>query len=206
LRGPLAQVHHRLMRKSPAARRALRQAAGHDGAADAAADVRFPRTYLVMLAAAGGLGLGILLVGFDYSSWSPHARGIARTGALLFWLGLICAQTMLWAVALPPLAGMFRRQWRARTPASVLGEVVPSAIVLTFLVAAVAAVPPLIAPVPQVIPRQHAKILALTGLALLVTLIASMAIWLIRGRSETLGRGPTITRSELQTYLWLRGP
>jgi hypothetical protein len=156
-------VHHRLMRKSPAAGRALWRAAGHDGAADAPADVRFPRTYLVMLAAVGGLGLGILLVGLDYSSWSLQAHDFARTGPFLFWLGLICAQTMLWTVALPPLAGTFRRHWRARTPASVLGEVVPSAIVLTFLVAAVAAVPPLIAPVPEVIPRQHAKILALTG-------------------------------------------
>jgi hypothetical protein len=192
------------MRKSRAAPRALAQAAAHDGAADAPADVRFPRTYLLMLAAAGGLGLGILVVYFDYSSWSHQARDFARTGPFLFWLGLICAQTMLWTLALPPLVGTFRRHWRARTPASVLGEVVPSAIVLTFLVAAVAAVPPLIAPVPEVIPRQHAKILALTGLALLVTLIASMAIWLIRGRAEALGRSPTITRTELQTYLRLR--
>jgi len=111
---------------------------------------------------------------------------------------------MLWTLALPPVAGTFRRHWRARTPASVLGEVVPSAIVLAFLVAAVAAVPPLIGPLPELIPRQHAKILALTGLALVVTLIAAMAIWLIRGRAEALGRSPTITRSELQTYLLLR--
>ena len=31
-----------------------------------------------------------------------------------------------------------------------------------------------------------------------------MAIWLIRGRAEVLGRTPTITSSELQTYLRLR--
>jgi hypothetical protein len=45
---------------------------------------------------------------------------------------------------------------------------------------------------------------ALTGLALLVALIASMAIWLIRGRAEALGRSPAITRRELRTYLRLR--
>lgn len=157
-----------------------------------------------MLAAAGGLGLGILFLYFDYSSWSRQARDYARTGPFLLWLALICAQTMLWALALPPLVGTFRRHWRARTPASVLKEVVPSAIVLTFFGAAVAVVPPLTASGPGIIPRQHLKMPALTGLALLVTLVASMAIWLIRGRAEALGRSPAITRSELQTYLRLR--
>jgi hypothetical protein len=52
--------------------------------------------------------------------------------------------------------------------------------------------------------HHYPKILALTALTLLVTLIDSMTIWLIRGRAEALGRSPTITRSELQTYLRLR--
>jgi hypothetical protein len=192
------------MRKSPAARRALAQAAGHDGVADAPADVRFPRTYLVMLAAVGGLGLGILLVYFDYSSWSPKAGDFARTGPFLLWLGLICAQTMLWALALPPLLGTFRHHWRRRAPASVLGEVVPSAIVSAILVATLPVVPRLIRSEPDFIPWLHLKIIALTGLGLPVTLIAAMAIWLIRGRAEAPGRSSTITRSELQTYLRLR--
>jgi hypothetical protein len=193
------------MRKSPTARGALAQAAGHDGDADAPADVRFPRTYLVMLAAVGGLGLGVLIVYFDYSSWNQQTRHFARTsGSFLLWLGLICAQTMLWALALPPLAGTFRRHWRARTPTSVLGEVVPSALVLTVLVATFTLVPHLIGPAPDFIPHRYPKILALTALGGLVALIASMTIWLIRGRAEALGRSPTITRSELQTYLRLR--
>src|SRR6266516_905854 len=46
------------MRKSPAARGAPVQATGHDGVADAAGDVRFPQTYLVMLATVGAWALG----------------------------------------------------------------------------------------------------------------------------------------------------
>jgi hypothetical protein len=192
------------MRKSAAARGVPVQATGHDGDADAAVDVRFPRTYLVMLAAVGGLGLGMLIVYFDYRSWGHRAREFAHSGPFLFWLGLICAQTMLWTLALPPLLGTFRRHWHARTPTSVLGEVVPSALVLTILVATLSLVPHLIGPAPDVIPHRYPKILTLTAFALLVALIAAMAIWLIRGRAEALGRSPMITRSELQTYLRLR--
>jgi hypothetical protein len=157
-----------------------------------------------MLAATGGLGLGVLLVYFDYSSWSSGEREFARTGPFLFWLGLICAQTMLYALGLLPLVGTFRRHWRARTPTSVLGEVVPSALVLTILVATVALVPHLIAAAPGGIPHRYPKILTLTALALLVALIASMTIWLIRGRAEALASSPTVTKSELRTYLGLR--
>jgi hypothetical protein len=157
-----------------------------------------------MLAAVGGLGLGVLIVYFDYSSWGPAARQLAHSDAFLFWLGLICAQTMLYALALPPLLGTFRRHWRARTPASVRGEVVPSALVLTVLVATLSLVPHLIGPAPDFIPRRFPKILTLTVFALFVVLIAAMAIWLIRGRAEELGRSPTVTRSELQEYLRLR--
>jgi hypothetical protein len=171
------------MRKSPAARGAPAQAIGHDGVTGATADGRFPQTYLVMLAAVGGLGLGVLIVCFDYSSWGHLAREVAHSGSFLFWLGLICAQTMLYALALPPLLGTFRRHWHARAPASVLSEVVPSAIVLTILVAALSLVPHLIGPAPDFIPRRYPKILTLTAFALLVALIAAMAIWLIRGRA-----------------------
>ena len=150
----------------------------------------------------------MLAVCFDYSSWSQQTRDFARSAPFLFWLALICAETMLWVLALPPLVGAFRRHLRARTPTSVLKEVAPevapSALVLTFLVATVALVPHLIAPAPEVIPHQYLKTLALTGLALLVALIASMTIWLIRGRAEVLGRSLAITRSVLQTYLRLR--
>ena len=111
---------------------------------------------------------------------------------------------MLWALALPPLAGTFRRHWHARTPASVQREVVRSAVVLAILTATLAVVPHLIAPAPDFIPGRHPKILAVTTLGLLVTLIAAVTIWLIRGRADALGRSPAIAKSELQTYLRLR--
>lgn len=192
------------MRESAAARGAPAQAVVQEDVADAVADVRFPRTYLVMLAAAGGLGLGVLLVCFDYLSWSHRVRHFASSGPFLLWLGLICAQTMLWALALPLLAGTFRRHWHGRAPASVKNEVVPSAVVLAILIATLAVVPHLIAPAPDFIPGRHPKILAVTTLGVLVALIASMTIWLIRGRVDALGRSPVIAKSELQTYLRLR--
>jgi hypothetical protein len=162
------------------------QATGHDDFADAAADVRYPRTYLVMLAAVGGLGLGLLIVFVDYGSWGQQARGFTKSSPFLFWLGLICVQTMLWTLALPPLIGAFRRHWHARTPASALGEVVPSAFVLTILVATLSVVPQLIVQAPDFFPRRHVKILTLTAFALAVSLVAAMAIWLIRARAEAL--------------------
>jgi len=157
-----------------------------------------------MIAAVAGLGLGLLVVCFDYRSWSPQSRDFAVKGPFLLWLGLICAQTMLWALALPPLVGTFRRHWRARTPASVRGEVVPSALVLIILAATLVLVSHRTAAAPDFIPRLYPKILVLTAFALLVALIAAMAIWLIRGRAEALAPGPGITRSELQTYMRLR--
>ena len=59
-------------------------------------------------------------------------------------------------------------------------------------------------PAPDFIPGRHPKILAVTTLGLLVTLIAAVTIWLIRGRADALGRSPAIAKSELQTYLRLR--
>jgi hypothetical protein len=193
------------MRNAKAARGALAQATDQDAAAEAPAEgLRVPRTHVVMLAAVAGLGLGLVIVYFDYGSWSHHSRVFADSGPFLFWLALICVQTMLWTLALPPLVGTFRHHWRAREPASVWGEVVPSAFVLTLLVAALAVVPHLIGSVPDFIPRRHLKILVLTALALSVALVASMSIWLIRGRGEALGRSPALSRSELGTYLRLR--
>jgi hypothetical protein len=194
------------MRNARTARAELAQAADQDPVAGSPLDsVRVPRTYVVMLAAVAGLGLGILIVYFDYGSWSQHSRDFAKSGPFSFWLALICAQTMLWTVALPPLIGTFRHHWRARRPGSAWGEVVPSAIVLTLLVTAVALVPSLVgSPVPDFIPHRHLKILMLTAMAFLVALVAAMSIWLIRGRAEALRNHPAFADSELVTYLRLR--
>lgn len=157
-----------------------------------------------MLVAVAGLGLGMLIIYFDYGSWSHQSRAFAESGPFLFWLALICTQTMLWTVALPPLVGTFRHHWRAREPASVWREVVPSATVLILLVAILAVVPHLFSSAPDFIPRRYPKIFVLTELALLVALVACVSIWLIRGRAEALGRSPAFTTSDLGTYLRLR--
>ena len=157
-----------------------------------------------MLTAIAGLALGLLVIYFDRLSWDKPDRTFALTGAFLFWVAVIATQTMLWTLAAPPLATILRRRWRHRAARSVRNEVLPSALILTSLVAILVTVPRRLAQLPPVLPHRALKIDILSALALLISLTAATSIWLIRGRAEELLKSSTFTRGDLRTYLQLR--
>jgi hypothetical protein len=157
-----------------------------------------------MLAALGGLVLGVVVIYADRHWWTPGERAFASSGSFLFWAALISAQTMLWTLAFVPLTSILRSHWRDRASYAVRREVLPSTAVLVSLAALLVAVPRLTGDLPEVVPGAHVKIAVLTGLALIVAAVASISIWLIRGRAEELPRGSSFGQPELATYLRLR--
>jgi hypothetical protein len=157
-----------------------------------------------MLAAIAGLGLGVLAIYVDVASWDEPTRKFARSGAFVFWVALLSLQTMVWTLALPLLVATFRRHWRQRAPGSAHREVVPSAVVLALLVGALVVVPRVTGKLPSFIPYHHLKIDTLTGLALVVGLIAAMSMWLIRGRAEALAEKDSFVKADVEKYLTLR--
>jgi len=163
-----------------------------------------PRTQVVMLAGVFGISLGLFAIYVDFGSWDQPTRDFASSGAFLFWVALLSAQTMLWTVALAPLLTTFRRQWRAREPQSLRREVIPSAVILASFVAALVILPRAGGKLPEIIPHHHLKIDILTAVALVVALVAATSIWLIRGRAEALGRKKTFAKNDLNSYLGLR--
>ncbi len=163
-----------------------------------------PRTQVVMLAGVFGISLGLFAIYVDFGSWDQPTRDFASSGAFLFWVALLSAQTMLWTVALAPLLTTFRRHWRAREPQSLRREVIPSAVILASFVAALVILPRAGGKLPEIIPHHHLKIDILTAVALVVALVAATSIWLIRGRAEALGRKKTFAKNDLNSYLGLR--
>jgi hypothetical protein len=163
---------------------------------------RVPRTQFVMLVAALGVFIGPAIVLADRLSWSPATRSLARSEAFQLWVGTLAAGTMFWTVALPPVTASFLRHWRARDrPAR--DEVLPSAAVLVLFVAAVAVTPRIVEPLPPFMPHEQLKIALVTSIALATGLVASMSIWLVRGRLRGLCEQPP-GREQLQECLRLR--
>lgn len=167
-------------------------------------DAVLPRTQVVMLAAVAGLALGAGIVYIDAGSWNEPTRTFAKSSAVQFWIGLLAAQTMLWTLALPPLLAQFRRQWATRRQGALRREVAPSALVLSGLVAALLVGPRLTTELPDFMPHRALKVDVLTGLALIVALLASMSIWLIRSQAEALRAAQPITSDTLETFGRLR--
>jgi hypothetical protein len=190
------------------ARRLAPKEPAHAEAADSGsrfdADASLPRTQFVMLAAVVGLALGAGVIYIDAGSWNQATKSFAKSSAFQFWVGLLAAQTMLWTLALPPLLSLFRRQWRARRLGALRREVVPSALVLSSLVAALVILPRLTQKLPDFMPHRALKVDVLTGLALIVALLASMSIWLIRSRAETLQGAQPINKHTLDTFSRMR--
>lgn len=155
-----------------------------------------------MVAAAVGLGLGPLVLSLGATA---EMKDLIRiSGPFVLWTSLIAAQTMLWTLALPPLALMARRHWTSRPDAFARGDVFFAAVLLVLLLAAI--------PVgsyvagngpPEFLSHGTTKVRVLTGIAVLVSVVAAVSIWLIRAKLEWL-REQNATKENLQTYLRLR--
>ena len=161
-----------------------------------------PPTWLVMLA--GGLGFAAGPLVLSLGAGSELEELLRRSGPFTLWTALIGMQTMLWLLASVPLLLILARHWTSASNAGlrVLRQVVPNAVLLVGLVVSL-----MFAasrnPVDQFLPYLTWKVRLLTGAALLVALVASMSVWIIRGRLEhLLEQGPT--KETLATYSELR--
>lgn len=166
-------------------------------------NLSLPRTWVVMLAAAAGIGLGAGAILVDYSTWDRDQRSVTSSGWFLTWLGLVAAQTMMWSLALYPLGKTFLDHRRAADRTTIRREVVPAAIVLVVLVAVFVTVSRLTFEFERFMPHQNLKVQTLTAFALVSALFAAMSIWLIRGRLERIAAGGA-PGAEFKEYLGLR--
>lgn len=161
-----------------------------------------PPTWVVMLAALVGAGIGVAVLLFDWWwSWGPAARDLIHSSSFVLWASLICAQTMLWTLASFPVFATLRRHkkgWKGQRV-----DIVVSALILVGIVVAIVVVGNRLHRIPEVFPRSHPKVWTLTGIALLLALAASISIWLIRGRLAELRAGAG--KNELSLYIEFRG-
>ena len=160
-----------------------------------------PPTYVVMLIAVGGVGIGALVLFADWWKWrSPNAHEVLHSSTFVLWASLICAQTTLWALAAGPVYATLRRHrqgWQGHR-----AEIVASCLLLVVAVAAVAAAGNILGEVPQAFPHSHAKTQTLTGVALVFALSVSVSIWLIRGRLTELRAGAG--KKEIELFIEFR--
>jgi hypothetical protein len=157
-------------------------------------------TSAVILAAILGAGLGAAVLYADWWSWGTTDRTFAHSSSFILWASLICAQTTLWTLACVPVVATLRRHWNGWH--SHRADIVSSSLLIVCLVAGIVAVSALQPQIPNVIPRSHWKVRGLTGVALLVALVASVSIWLIRGRLAELRAGAS--KKELELYVQFR--
>jgi hypothetical protein len=157
-------------------------------------------TSAVILAAILGAGLGAAVLYVDWWSWGKTDRTFAHSSSFILWASLICAQTTLWTLASVPVVATLRRHrngWHSHR-----ADIMSSSLLIVCLVAGIVAVSALQPQIPNVIPRSHWKVRGLTGVALLVALVASVSIWLIRGRLAELRAGAG--KKELELYVQFR--
>lgn len=165
--------------------------------------LRVPRTQVVMIGAVAGYLLGPAIIYADRLFWSPTTVKFAKNGPFQLWTAIIGAQTLVWAIALPPLLSSLRHRLADRQRPSLRREVIPSATILVLLVVVIVAAPAASDPFPNVIPHMHLKVRLVTFGALLMALLASTSIWLLRGRVERLA-AELPTRETLAFYCRLR--
>jgi hypothetical protein len=166
--------------------------------------VRVPPTWVLMVAALAGLAVGPVVIALGAAGETADLA--RRSGPFSLWVSLIAAQTMVWTLALPPLALAARRHWSSspRPDAAARRDVVFAAAALVLFVAAVPAVTSVLETTPpEFIPHGTSRVRFLTAMALLVALVAAASIWLIRGRLERLREGGA-TKENVRTYVGLR--
>ncbi len=161
-----------------------------------------PPTYVVMLAAVLGAGVGAAMLFADWRSWPVEAQALAHSSQFILWASLICAQTTLWTLASVPVVATLRRHrkgWKNHG-----AEIVISSLLLVCIVIGITVVSILQLGIPRdIIPHSYPKVWSLTVVALLLGLLASISIWLIRGRLAELRTGSG--KKEVELYIEFRG-
>ena len=139
----------------------------------------------------------------DYASWDERHRDFAReSGAFNLWVGLMCAQTALWALALAwllPVVRRLRREYGDQNRSERFG----STAVILLLILGLAVGGPLHSRWPDYVQNHTVKIAFLTLVGALVGLVAAQGVWLVHGGLKRLGGGDLRDDSAVPTFLSL---
>lgn len=158
---------------------------------------------LLSVLLAGALFGAVVLYG-DSPWWDEHHKETAREGAFVLWGGLMCAQTALWALALAWLAPSVARL-RARYGAENRTEVVVSTAMLLGLALLLSGGGLLVTTnPPNYMPGHEVKVSLLSLVGLLVSLVAALGVWFVRGGLMQLAAKDLGTEKALSTFLALQ--
>jgi hypothetical protein len=146
------------------------------------------------------LTAGVLL--FDWQA-SSASEEFVKDARFLIWAVLLCAQSALWAVLAPSLWGSLRRLHSdyGASRDLVRRVVVSTTVIVVLVVGFELFFSPAVPDYP--LAHHRAKLLGLTAIGFVVTLLAIIGMWLVEAASERL---PYARRLDaLPEYLRLRG-
>jgi hypothetical protein len=161
-------------------------------------------TWGLLLLLLAGVAFGIAVLYGDYASWDERHRDFARdSGAFNLWVGLMCAQTAVWAIALAwllPVVRRLRREYGDENRSERIG----STAVILVLIVALAVGGPRRTHWPDYLQNHTAKIAFLTLVGALVGLVAAQGVWLVHGGLKRLARGDLRGDLAVPTFLSLQ--
>ncbi len=160
-------------------------------------------TWGLLVLVLAGAAFGLVVLYGDYASWDERHRDFAReSGAFNLWVGLMCAQTALWALALAwllPVVRRLRREYGDQNRSERFG----STAVILLLILGLAVGGPLHSRWPDYVQNHTVKIAFLTLVGALVGLVAAQGVWLVHGGLKRLGGGDLRDDSAVPTFLSL---
>lgn len=152
-----------------------------------------------------GVAFGVAVLFGDYASWDERHREFARhSGPFNLWVGLMCAQTALWVLALAwllPVVGRLRREYGDENRVERVG----STAAILVLIAALAVGGPRRSQWPDYVQNHSVKIAFLTMVGALVGLVAAQGVWLVHGGLKRLAARDLRDDLSVPTFLSLQG-
>lgn len=159
-------------------------------------------TWKVLLVLLVGGVLGFLVLFADAPTWDHPHRVAARSSTIVLWAALMCAQTAFWALALfwllPTIRSLPAEYARANR-----SEIVGSTLAVATIIGAYAIGGIVHNPWPDYLPGHAVKLVVLTVLGAVVSLVAARGIWFVHGGLKELGRRQVGSES-LETFLSLQ--
>ncbi len=161
-------------------------------------------TWGLLVLVLAGAAFGLVVLYGDYASWDQHHRDFARdSGAFGLWVGLMCAQTALWTLALAwllPVVRRLRREYGGENRSERIG----STAVILALILVLAVGGPVRSHWPDYVQNHTAKIAFLTLVGALVGLVAAQGVWLVHGGLKKLAAGDLQSDAAVPTFLTLQ--
>lgn len=160
-------------------------------------------TWEVLVVLALGALVGFVILFADEPSWDHAHRAAARSGAVVLWTALMCAQTALWALALAWLFPTIRALPPKYAQAN-RSEIVGSSLAILAILLALG-VAGMVHPMwPNYLPGHAVKLGVLTIVGGLVGLVAARGLWLVHGGLKLLGKKDLASAESLREFLSLQ--